>query len=470
MNDVERSIKSFIVTILRYVIRISPFFVNLGYVAKIEILSAIFNEKTGDNDRLHDLNTYQGLGKNYRKALNGLDSSKLGRHLAKKANNTAESRVKYGAFNGSILFTTRSWHFIEPLYDTFKEKGIDCLKYDINDFDSLFFQENKIKNRSKYHREKAFKNLAITFRKKQEFNKENRQYTSVEFDEYYAKSDVIFVDWLNHNTNWVLENSGADKKIIVRIHSYEVLSFFPPTINFGRIDGLVFISNGIRDMFLEMWGWLLPANLPIDVIDNIRCKKRVCPASIEFTLGRKKTLGMMQYALPVKDFRFAFEVFKIVYQQDNEFKLLLCGQTLGEIHSKENELLLKEISLLPDGVVQELGYISNVDSFFRKVGFMLSTSEREGSHESIIEGMAYGCVPVVRNWPLLAPFDGAKRAFPMCHTIESVDEAAKQILDSISCYDDVSSKYQNESMVFFSEDIPNRYLEFIERVRKNDRT
>ena len=472
MKDVKREIKSFIVTMVRRAIRMSPFFVNLGYAAKIEILSIIFNEKTGDNDRLHDLATYKNIGSNYRKALRGVDTSNLGQYLAKKAQKTKDRRKKYGPSSGKILFATRSWHFIEPVFQSFVDKGIKCEKYDINEFDKQYFKEHKIKNKSKYHREKAFKNLAITFRRKQDINKENRRYTSGFFDKCYEESDVIIVDWLNHNTNWVLENASADKKVIVRVHSYEVLSFFPATINFGRIDGLIFISPGIRDMFLEMWGWLLPDNMPTTVIDNIRCKKRVCPESSTSAsiAGRGKTIGMMQYALPVKDFRFALEVFKHVYEKDSEFKLLLCGQALTEIKSAENALLLQEINALPEGVVEELGYVTDVDSFFRKVGYMLSTSEREGSHESIIEGMAYGCIPVVRNWPLLAPFDGAKRAFPMCDVVETPAEAAEAILSASLDYKKVSNKYQSESEGFYSTDIPQKYLEFIERVRCNEYT
>ncbi|EGU52129.1 putative glycosyl transferase [Vibrio orientalis CIP 102891 = ATCC 33934] len=470
MKDIKREIKSFLVTMVRHVIRMSPFFVNLGYAAKIEILSIIFNEKTGDNDRLHDLATYKNIGSDYRRVLRGFDTSRLGQYLAKKAQKTKARRKKYGTSQGTILFATRSWHFIEPVFQSFVEKGVKCEKYDINEFDKKFFKEHKINNKSKYHREKAFKNLAITFRRKQSFNKENRRYTSDFFDKFYKESDVIIVDWLNHNTNWVLENTSADKKVIVRIHSYEVLSFFPATINFGRIDGLIFISHGIRDMFLEMWGWLLPDNMSTTVIDNIRCKKRVCPdASVSIT-GRGKTIGMMQYALPVKDFRFAFEVFKRVYEKDSEFRLLLCGQTLAEMKSAENALLLQEINSLPEGVVEELGYVTDVDSFFRRVGYMLSTSEREGSHESIIEGMAYGCIPVIRNWPMLAPFDGAKRAFPMCEVVETPAEAAEGILRASLDYKKVSKKYQSESAGFYSTDIPQKYLEFIERVRCNEYT
>lgn len=470
MKNFKRKIKVFVVTIVSRIIRITPFFVNLGYSAKLEILAIIFNEKTGDNDRLHDLATYRNLGSNYRKALRGFDRSRLGRYLAKKAQKTKNRRVKCVVSKGSILFVTRSWHFINPVYQSFLSSGIKCEKYDINEFDKIFFKKNKIHNKSKYHRESAFRNLAVTFGKKQEFNKENRRYTSDIFERYYAESDVIIVDWLNHNTNWVIDNTSANKKIIVRVHSYEVLSFFPLTINFGRVDGLIFISPGIRDMFFEMWGWLLPKNMLTTVIDNIRCKERICPDVSLTVKGREKMIGMMQYALPVKDFRFAIEVFKHVYEKDNEFKLLLCGQTLTEIRSAENNLLLQEINAFPEGVIQELGYVTDVGSFFRRVGYMLSTSEREGSHESIIEGMAYGCVPVVRDWPLLSPFNGAKRAFSMCDVVKTPEEAAKQIQNVSRNYEEASKKYQRESVRFYSTDIPQKYLEFIERVRCNDYT
>ncbi|EPC4929521.1 glycosyltransferase [Vibrio cholerae] len=472
MNSFYRNLRKIAASGIRFFFRKFPFFVNFGYSAKIEILTIIFNEKTGKNDRLHDLETFEGLNGKYRKALNGFDTSKLGLYISKCARKTKVRRESKTISNkGNILFATRSWHFIDPLFQYFKTNGIRCEKYDINDFDEKFFKANRIKNKSKHHRDKAFKNLAVTFRKKQKFNNENRAFVSKEFIDHYENSDVIVVDWLNHNTNWVLENASDDKKIIVRVHSYEVLSFFPATINFGRIDGLIFISHGIKDMFLEMWGWLIPENTLIEVIDNIRCTKRISPNSLgntEAILERKKIIGMMQYALPVKGFNFAFEVFKRVYEQDSDFKLLLCGQTLNEINSEDNRQLLKEINAMPEGVVKELGYVSDVDSFFKRVGYMLSTSEREGSHESIIEGMAYGCIPIIRNWPLIAPFNGAKRAFPMCNVIESVEEAVEQILYASKHYEEVSDKYRRESAIFYSEDIPKKYFNFIERVRKND--
>ncbi|GAA0247483.1 glycosyltransferase [Marinomonas primoryensis] len=468
MKEFKNNAKSFIVKKILFIVRMTPFYINLGYAAKIEILSIIYNEKTGFNDKLHNLETYQDLKSNYRKAINGFEKSKLGKLLCKRARRTKRERRKYAAKNNKVIFLTRSWHFFDPLVQFFEENNMEFFKYDINEFDKVIFEKNRITNKSKYHREKAFKNLAITFRKKQKYNEGNRCFTSDDFNIEYENSDIFFVDWLNHNTNWVLENVSDDKKIIVRIHSYEVLSFFPVTINFGRIDGLIFISEGIKDMFLELWGWLLPNDILIDVLDNIRSKKRISLENEVSTKKRNKTIGMMQYADSVKGFRFAFDVFKGVYKVDPEFKLLLCGKTLAEIDSEENINIQNEIKQLPEGVVQELGYIKDIDSFFRKVGYMLSTSEREGSHESIIEGMAYGCVPIIRNWPILAPFNGAKRAFPMCDIIDRVEEAVVQILSTKSDYENISREYKKESRVFFSDDIPNKYVEFIERVRRDE--
>ena len=51
--------------------------------------------------------------------------------------------------------------------------------------------------------------------------------------------------------------------------------------------------------------------------------------------------------------------------------------------------------------------------WYSKVGFILSTSDHEGSHQAIAEGMAAGCIPIIRNWngatPLYPP------QFVFCH-------------------------------------------------------
>ena len=42
---------------------------------------------------------------------------------------------------------------------------------------------------------------------------------------------------------------------------------------------------------------------------------------------------------------------------------------------------------------------ANMEEWFRDVGFMLSSSDTEGCHTAVMEGMASGAMPIVRDWP-----------------------------------------------------------------------
>ena len=471
MNNIKKVIKPYIVLFVRSTLNIIQPSRWRSYLAKLEAYQIIYNPLTKNNDRLHDTRTYDGLGSNYRQVLNGFESSSTGKFISNQSKKTWDYRYsKYFriiSLDGepTVCFATRSWHFLEPLIKHYKENHFKHYCYDVNDFDRKIFKSLGVVNKSKYHREHAFSNFYTSF----VVSEQKKKVWLDQVDEYsrtsILESDIIFIDWLNQNTNWAISNIPLDKKIIVRVHSYEVLSFFPITINFGRIDGLIFISEGIKEMLLELWGWMLPDRVVTTVIHNIRDSVRLYEVSSKN--DNSKTLGMMQYAIPVKDFSFALNIFKNLYKRDPSYKLVLCGQTLKESGDEVSLSLLDEIQSFPEGTITELGYLEDVTVFFEQVGFVLSTSEREGSHESIVEGMKYGCIPIVRDWPLLSPFNGASSAFPMCDVFSSELDGVDKIISYSQDFEFYSSRFKKESEKFFDQHIAERYLEFIKKVHNN---
>jgi len=267
------------------------------------------------------------------------------------------------------------------------------------------------------------------------------------------------------NTLWALENIPLDKKIVVRVHSYEVFSFYSLMLNYGRIDGLIFISEGIKNVFIELWGWLLYEGIEIIVLQNVRSKdrlKKLSPNSL--TNKRRKTLGMLQYSIEVKDLNFALDIFEKLHNIDNEYKLLLAGNKLNE-NDPYSKKLLNRINTFPKGSIEELGYVTEMDKFFNEIGFILSTSEREGSHESVIEGMVFGCVPAIRNWPLLSPFKGAQSSFPKFPVFNTSSEISSYIELSQKDFNEKSKIAEEEIYYYFNENIENDYLSFINKIR-----
>jgi hypothetical protein len=64
----------------------------------------------------------------------------------------------------------------------------------------------------------------------------------------------------------------------------------------------------------------------------------------------------------------------------------------------------------------------DVAIWLSKIGFVLSTSDHEGSHQAVAEGMASGAIPIIRNWK------GADAIYPPKYVFRTADEAVELIL------------------------------------------
>lgn len=429
--------------------------------------------------RLERPETFAGMGRNYSKAVLGsIDSGVINRILKRNRASLSKRRKfikKKKKLNGkalNVFMATRSWHFFEPLYIALsKDKNIYPYRFDTSRFDNKNTQ--LLGSKVRY-----FRNLSLSLLKLPDEIRNEQASLFKEFLSYpdqencrnsLASADVVLIDWLNHNTLWGVSCLPPNKKIVVRVHSYEVFSFYALLLDYGRIDGLIFISQAIHDIFMELWGWLLPSDMKILIAQNIRDPYRLQPSKQpqNFTnVPRNKVLGMVQYNREVKDPEFALKVFDCLLELDSEFQLLLVGDPLSKGDTENVKSLAAKLSKYKDGAVKELGYLNNVNDFYQSAGFVLSTSLREGSHESVIEGMRLGCVPVIRNWPLLAPFKGAQKAFPNQKIFDSPKEMAMHIhkISQSSDYEEASLKSKHDSAIFFDPQTPENYIKFLKEI------
>ncbi len=58
-------------------------------------------------------------------------------------------------------------------------------------------------------------------------------------DELIDWADVIFVEWAHDISSWFIDLVPSKKKIILRLHSYELLRPWPLLFNWGKIDHLI---------------------------------------------------------------------------------------------------------------------------------------------------------------------------------------------------------------------------------------
>ena len=83
-------------------------------------------------------------------------------------------------------------------------------------------------------------------------------------------------------------------------------------------------------------------------------------------------------------------------------------------------------ALQPDIVdaIEYAGFTRKLPAHLRDVGYILSTSLRESCPVGVLEGVASGAVPVVREWPVFARLDAAHQLFPERFVFNTAAEAA----------------------------------------------
>jgi hypothetical protein len=248
--------------------------------------------------------------------------------------------------------------------------------------------------------------------------------------------DIVFVEWWKQAAVWFSRYLPGTKGLVIRLHSHEAFTSLPSFTNFEGVDSAIFIADHTREIFSR--SCLNAKHLcgRQRVIQNLRLPNKRPP--LKRSELEKRTLCLVGYSTRNKDPMFALEILTKLLRDDSRWRLKLIGRPWpNEVPEVDREYfynLQKKISELGRSV-ELMPHTDHALSFLETNGFILSTSLREGSHESVVEGMSVGCIPILRNWPHVIPFDGANKMFQNHRTITTPKEAAGQILSFLKNYE-----------------------------------
>jgi hypothetical protein len=137
-------------------------------------------------------------------------------------------------------------------------------------------------------------------------------------------------------------------------------------------------------------------------------------------------LGLLGILPMRKAPHLGLEILKELHKIDKRYKLFIKGRRPEEVDwlwkRPEEQVYYNnfysniEKMGLGDAVILE-PQGSDVQEWFRHIGFIVSPSEFESFHMAIAEGMASRAIPVIRNW------EGSLALFPGKYSIRNVTEA-----------------------------------------------
>ncbi|WP_020575199.1 glycosyltransferase family 4 protein [Actinopolymorpha alba] len=242
-------------------------------------------------------------------------------------------------------------------------------------------------------------------------------------------ADTIFVDWCDNAAQWVALHAPARARLVVRFHSLEAISHQPHMIDWSRVSDVIFVGHHVRQVVERA----VPGLVRVGRIHVVPNEMRLERFGLPKPVGAERTIAMVGWAQRVKDPLWALEVLARLRGTDPLWRLLLIGrdfssrQHLGALRYRDEFRDRARADDVRDGL-EYVGYTADLPEVLRGAGFILSASRREGFPVGTTEGAASGAVPVIRDWPMYAGYDGARGIFPAEWVVDSPDEAAARIL------------------------------------------
>lgn len=234
--------------------------------------------------------------------------------------------------------------------------------------------------------------------------------------------DVVFCEWSLGNAEWYSHHRRDDQVLVVRLHAQELTLPFLERTDWERVDLLAFICPRNERLFLERFPEM--AGRTALIYNMVDCRDLARPK----TAGAAYTLGLMGTAPIIKAPHLAVDILEGLREDDARWRLSIKGRHPWEYdwlwrrpdERSYYEALYQRIDALGDAVVFD-PHGDDVADWFAGIGYVLSTSVREGSHQAVAEGMASGCIPVVRDWA------GSAELYPARHVFGPTREAVEMI-------------------------------------------
>jgi len=266
-------------------------------------------------------------------------------------------------------------------------------------------------------------------------------------------ADIVWLEWANDlavfATNKVPEI--ANKKVICRLHSYEVFTQFPEKINWGNIDQLIFVSNTMKLIFHK-----LHPNLDLQ-----SCKEEIVYNGVDldkfkFSIHKPGyNLAVLAHINYKKNPAAWIQIISKLKEIDNKYKLHVAGDFQDPRYKVYFEYIKKEMKMEDNFILY--GWINKVEKFLEDKNYIISTSIHESFGYNIAEAMARGIKPIIHN------FDGAKTLWPNKLIYNTIDEAVEKITEE---------SYDSESYRMFIEDnysLEQQIYEIEEILNTNDK-
>ena len=338
--------------------------------------------------------------------------------------------------------------------------------------------------------------------------------------------DLIFCEWGAENAVWYSKNKSEFQKLYVRIHRWEIFTVHFFKIDWNNVEKVIFITpemervaclrlstyhllnidNFDREYYVknnkafftedvaydDAWKHfqniqqrsgkvpnfrlLIEKNYK-DPFDSKMIYNYVKSSMFEKTdklPGSEFNIGLMGLVPMIKRLDIAVDILKIMVAKDSRFKLFVLGKSIDDLpwlkkNTEETDFFnmvnkkIKDYNLSEHVIFEK--YTDNPEIWMQKIGYLLSVSDIEGSHQAVAESMASGTIPFIyggalKNYKL----DDIYPKF-LCYYEDSFEPLCEKLLhysfnrDERELVSETCKKYASDE--FHLDNIYNQYNDII---------
>ncbi|MGP9734869.1 glycosyltransferase [Brachybacterium sp. AOP42-C2-15] len=241
-----------------------------------------------------------------------------------------------------------------------------------------------------------------------------------------AWADYVWVEWLTAASVWYAEHVRPTQKLVVRMHRYELGRSYGDQIPVHKVGAFVAIAPHCLEDMIERFSFdrakvhYIPNFYQVDSYDRSE-------ADDEGRLFRLAVIGAVPRR---KGLLRALELLRSLREIDQRYTLSILGKEVSEMpwiawdpHEQAYfaacEEFVRENGM--DDAVTWVGW-TDVRKEARKYGFVLSTSEHEGSHVGPGEAYCAGNQGIFLRWR------GAEFVYPEEQVFDTVEQMASHVL------------------------------------------
>ena len=250
--------------------------------------------------------------------------------------------------------------------------------------------------------------------------------------ELLAWADIVFCEWCLGNAVWYSKNLRPEQRLVIRLHAQEMGLQFRYDLDWTAVDALISISpQNFEKLKSDHAGHAHKISLVYNGFDTGNFARHRVPEA-------KFNLGLVGYVPKIKRADLAFDLLERVRRQDPRFHLFILGKQPEDYPWMANR---PEEMAWYDEVRETIAnsasrhavtfdpFTDDPAGWYAKIGFLLSMSDHEGSHQAVAEAMASGARPIIRNW------FGADMLYPPEQVFQDLDAAAALLIEQFESYD-----------------------------------